>query len=89
MSSDRVCFDSINTGVLVVDDNVLNIEAIQGVLSKFDVPSQKAVSAKDALHLIESRVVSYKTEKTPMFALIFLDFSMPDMDGPEVFSKFR
>ena len=84
-----MCFDNINAGVLVIDDNLLNIAAIQGVLTEFDVSSQKAVSGKDALRLIESRANSYQTDKIPMFALILLDFSMPDMDGPEVFIKFR
>lgn len=89
MIQDRLSFDRTNPGVLVIDDNFMNITAIQGVLSLFNVHSEKAISGQDALNIIESRTMSYLTENTPMFVLIFLDFSMPDMDGPEVFSKIR
>ena len=49
--------------------------------------SEKAISGSDAIRLIDDRIMEYLTMDTPMFKLILLDFSMPDMDGPEVYLK--
>ena len=51
--------------------------------------SEKAISGGDAISLIDNRIMEYLTIDTPMFRLILLDFSMPDMDGPEVYRKIK
>ena len=75
--------------VLVVDDNVTNIYALKGLLLKFNVSSEKAVNGRDAISLVENRIIDNLTLGTPMFRLVMLDFCMPEMDGPEVFINIK
>ena len=88
-SSDGV-FDKNTPAVLIVDDNIMNISAMQGELQAFNVPSEKAISGTDAISLIESRIMQcLMASTTVMYKLILLDFSMPEMDGPEVYQKIK
>ena len=43
----------------------------------------------EAINLFKERVAKCKTEGAPMYKLILLDFSMPDMNGPAVASQIR
>ena len=52
-------------------------------------PSDKAVSGRDAIKLIEARKISMVSEGAQMYSLIICDYSMPEMDGPQVARAIR
>ena len=57
--------------VLIVDDGAVNREVIHQALSQFNIQSVSASNGRDAVEL-------YKRSK---FDLVFMDCSMPEMDG--------
>ena len=70
--------------VLLVDDEPINIEVMSAMLESRGHSSDIASSSKDALAYIEKRFELVKAGKARMYSIIFLDYSMPDMDGPQV-----
>ncbi len=69
--------------VLVVDDDLMNIQVLQGMLHGWKIKSDQAISGMVALQLIESRINQTQSkEKLELYDLILLDFSMPQLDGP-------
>ena len=68
--------------VLIIDDELINLEVMSGMLESRNIKSEQATSGPHALALIQQRV-QYVTEgKTDMYKLFLLDYSMPEMDGP-------
>jgi two-component system sensor histidine kinase BarA len=65
--------------VLVVDDNAVNREVVLEVLRRLNVDVEIAVNGQGALEKFSPGE----------FALVFMDCSMPDMDGYEVTRRFR
>ena len=68
--------------VLVVDDDPMNIEVIQAMLSQLGIPSDRAMNGKTAIRLIQERISLCEQEDATMYTIVLLDYSMPDMDGP-------
>jgi CheY-like chemotaxis protein len=68
--------------VLIVDDDNMNIEVIKAMLDSLNVISDTALSGNAALSLIELRLEAVYRGEAPMYKLILLDYSMPEMDGP-------
>lgn len=67
-------FTTIDTRVLVVDDNHVNREVAKGLLSKYQIEVVDVPSGREALSLLDS---------DSNFDIIFMDHLMPDMDGIE------
>lgn len=65
--------------VLIVDDNEVNIQVAQGLLEKFGVVPEVALSGFEALEKFTDND----------FDLIYLDHQMPVMDGIETLKKIR
>ncbi|MCH5344740.1 MAG: response regulator [Acetatifactor sp.] len=65
--------------VLVVDDNIMNIKVIQGLLEKYQIRVTAAESGTEALSKIE----------TMDYDFVFMDHMMPEMDGIETLHNIR
>ncbi|MDD6307610.1 MAG: response regulator [Clostridiales bacterium] len=65
--------------VLVVDDNLMNLKVVEGLLQCYQIKVSKAVSGKEALEKIE----------TMEYDFVFMDHMMPEMDGIETLHRIR
>ena len=65
--------------ILVVDDNLMNLKVVEGLLRKYRIKIVGATSGEEALTLIESRDYDF----------VFMDHMMPGMDGVECFHHIR
>ncbi len=75
----RVSFHAKGTRVLVVDDNEMNLEVTEGILSPYGIEVVKAVSGAEAMiRFPEGR-----------YDIVFMDHMMPVMDGVEAMDKLR
>ena len=81
--------DEIYPRILVVDDDHMNIEVITAMLSSKHVKADSALNGNQALALIQSRMALAYQGKTSMYKIILLDYSMPEMDGPQVATEIR
>lgn len=69
--------------VLVVDDDVFNISALEGILQKLGVSSTAAFNGKEALRALQKREEMRCSATCKPYGLIFMDCTMPVMDGYE------
>ena len=74
-----VQFVAPNARVLVVDDNVVNLSVMKGLLKKSQVIVDVASSGADAI----------KMTKKKEYHLIFMDHLMPEMDGMEALARIK
>lgn len=65
--------------VLVVDDNLMNLKVVEGLLRKYRIRITAASSGHEALSVLE----------TQEFDFIFMDHMMPGMDGIECLHEIR
>ena len=65
--------------VLAVDDNLMNIRVLEGLLKPYQIQLTRAVSGFEALEKIE----------TMDYDFIFMDHMMPEMDGVETLQRIR
>ncbi len=65
--------------ILVVDDNIVNLKVVDGLLKCFDINADSVTSGAEALTRIENGD----------YDLVFLDHMMPGMDGIETLEKIR
>ena len=65
--------------VLVVDDNLMNLKVVEGLMRKYKIKIVAATSGEEALAIIESKD----------FDFVFMDHMMPGMDGVECFHLIR
>ena len=65
--------------ILAVDDNLMNIRVLEGLLKPYRIQVTRAVSGFEALEKIE----------TMDYDLIFMDHMMPEMDGVETLQRIR
>ena len=65
--------------ILVVDDNLMNLKVVEGLLRKYRIKIHACVSGEEALSIIESQD----------FDFVFMDHMMPGMDGIECFHRIR
>ena len=72
----------LNSQVLVVDDDRMNIEVMQAMLGQLGIPSDCAMNGEMAVKLITERISLCEKEEATMYKIVLLDYSMPDMDGP-------
>ena len=72
-------FTAPNAKILVVDDTVMNLTVVKGLLKQTRIQITTAESGYECLELVQR-------EK---FDIIFLDHRMPSMDGLETLQKMR
>ena len=72
-------FRTRNVDVLVVDDNLMNIKVMEGLLKNYDIQVSMASSGQEALEKIE----------TQQYDFVFMDHMMPEMDGIETLHCIR
>ncbi|MDE6607391.1 MAG: response regulator, partial [Lachnospiraceae bacterium] len=65
--------------VLVVDDNIMNLRVVEGLLRPYQIKVFVAGSGKEALSKIENMG----------FDFVFMDHMMPEMDGVETLHRIR
>lgn len=84
-----VTFDTVNLGtrqfvapeasVLVVDDNIMNLKVMEGLLRPYKIKVFSAGSGQEALDKLSSMAYDF----------VFMDHMMPEMDGVECFHRIR
>ena len=72
--------------ILVVDDNLVNLQVAEGLLSRFKVAVTTCSSAKACLKLL---FPENGNDETANFDIIFMDHMMPEMDGIEAVKIIR
>ena len=75
----NVSFVAPQARVLVVDDNVVNLSVMKGLLKKTQVIVDVASSGAEAI----------KMTKNKEYHLIFMDHLMPEMDGIEAMARIK
>lgn len=65
--------------ILIVDDNLMNIKVVEGLLKPYQIHVTTAVSGPEALEKIESMDYDF----------VFMDHMMPEMDGIETLHRIR
>jgi CheY-like chemotaxis protein/signal transduction histidine kinase len=69
-----------NRRVLVVDDDIRNIFALNSLLERHNMQVISANNGQDAIRLVE---------QTPDLSLVLMDIMMPEMDGYETMRRIR
>jgi signal transduction histidine kinase/DNA-binding response OmpR family regulator len=77
--SHKQSFIAPEAKILIVDDNLMNIRVVQGLLGQYKIRSTPALSGVEALERIVSKD----------FDLVLMDHMMPEMDGIEAFHRIR
>lgn len=72
-------FIAPEASVLVVDDNLMNLKVVEGLLRPYRIKVYTATSGKEALKKLESM----------QYDFVFMDHMMPEMDGVETLHKLR
>lgn len=72
-------FTTQGVKALIVDDNLMNLKVMEGILRKYNISVVTANSGKACLQVIEDRD----------FDLVFMDHMMPEMDGVETLHRIR
>lgn len=75
--------------ILVVDDDVFNITALQTILSKFGFKSETAYNGQLAINKIRQRQDHPCSENCHQFELVFMDCNMPILDGFEAAKRLK
>ena len=71
--------------ILMVDDDFFNLEVMRGTLMMHNFDSDAVADGYSALNLIKMRIhVASINKEISMYKLIFIDYSMPVMDGIEL-----
>lgn len=69
--------------VLVVDDDIFNITAMETILKKLGYRCNVAYNGKQAIEKVKDRHKLTCEHQCGQYKIIFMDFSMPIMDGYE------
>ncbi len=72
-------FIAPEANVLVVDDNLMNLKVVEGLLRPYKIKVFVATSGKECLSKLDSM----------RYDIIFMDHMMPEMDGVETAHKIR
>ena len=73
---------------LIIDDELMNVLVISEMLQNLNVQSISAFTGMQAIEIVKDRVNQILQGSNGLdklvFKLILLDYSMPEMSGPEV-----
>ena len=72
-------FIAPGVNVLAVDDNLMNVRVLEGLLRPYQIRLSMAMSGAQALEMIDSMA----------YDLVFMDLMMPEMDGVETMQRIR
>lgn len=75
--------------VLVVDDDVFNLFTMENMIKSFRLQLIQAKNGEEAIAAVTKRVTYKCSESCRSFKIIFMDLSMPKMDGYEATTKLR
>lgn len=75
----RTTFVALNSRILVVDDNAMNLAVVEGLLKNTEIQVDRATSGNEALSLCEQN----------KYDLILMDHMMPYMDGVETMKRIK
>ena len=79
-----------NALVLIVDDEIINLEVHKAMISNLkNMKCDTAMSGAEALSLISNRLQKIIQGRSTMYKIILMDYSMPDMNGPQTVKKIR
>lgn len=70
----------LDTSVLVVDDNAMNLQVSASYLKRYGLEVDTATSGREALEMLD---------QTQKYKMVFLDYMMPEMDGVETLKRIR
>ena len=74
--------------ILIVDDQYFNIIAMQAQLHKVRTASDFAITGQTALTMFEERLQAMVTDSSrPGYKLMFIDFCINEISGPELASS--
>ena len=76
--ADEVSDTDESSEVLIVDDDLMNMEAMRMMLQQFKLSASCARSGPDAVKLVQNRL---NRDDLKPYSLILLDYSMPVMNG--------
>lgn len=80
-----VSYDQEGSRVLVVDDTISNLLSVGAVFEQMEFPFSMAQSGPTAINIIKTRM----QKRLPLFDLIFMDFQMPGLSGPDTTKEIR
>jgi CheY-like chemotaxis protein/HPt (histidine-containing phosphotransfer) domain-containing protein len=80
--SSQVVKTHVDNIILLVDDDVINLEVIHGLISVLGFCVETAKNGMDALEQVKEKGIDY-------FDMIFMDIQMPNMDGYETTKNLR
>ncbi len=72
-------FTAIGAEVLVIDDNLINLEVVRGLLAYYKINVTVAESGNQGLKLLDNS----------KYDIVFVDYMMPDLDGIETIRLLR
>jgi len=72
-------FTGKDVKVLAVDDNAVNIMVLRGLVEKYDIQIDEALSGFEAINMIESKDYDF----------VFMDHMMPGLDGIQTLKAIR
>ena len=75
--------------VLIVDDDPFNLTALEQILHRLKVPCHWAFNGKEAIEKIQIRQYNRCSASCQQYKLMFLDCSMPVLDGFETARRIR
>ena len=68
--------------VLVVDDEPMNIFALQTMLEEAGFVCDTVNNGKHAVEYVRQRISKFMAGQAKLYEIIFMDYCMPGMDGP-------
>lgn len=72
-------FIAPDASVMIVDDSLMNLKVVEGLLRPYRMKVYTAISGKDAINKLEKVKVDF----------VFMDHMMPEMDGVETLHNIR
>ena len=72
---------------MIVDDDAMNIQVLQSMLQVNGYQTDACMDGYTALNVYQERIKKFKSSGLATYQIVFLDYSMPGMDGPEFCSQ--